>query len=181
VQIKEVSLPLLHETESAGNQIAWAEATHYHQQSGYFPTRSSDYGEDVRSRLELGAKLPATIYLAALETREKFIHQLHATMSNAQVDALAVPTTPIPAPQINQETIRIAEKDQPTRALLLRANRPANLAGVPAITVPCGFTPSVLPVGLQLIAPANHELLLLQIAHSFERFHAQTRRPPLSA
>jgi aspartyl-tRNA(Asn)/glutamyl-tRNA(Gln) amidotransferase subunit A len=181
IRIKELSLPLLHESESAGNQIAWAEATHYHQQSGYFPTRSSHYGEDVRSRLEMGAKLPASAYLQALDTREKFIHQLHAAMQNAKVDALVVPTTPIPAPQIDQESIRIAEKDHPTRAILLRTNRPANLAGVPAITVPCGFTPAGLPVGLQLIAPANHELLLLQIAQSFECTDLRSRRPPLLA
>ncbi|HMD38308.1 MAG TPA: amidase [Candidatus Acidoferrum sp.] len=179
LRIKEVSLPLLYETESAGNQIAWAEATHYHQQSGNFPTRSADYGDDVRTRLEMGAQVPATAYLAALETREKFIHQLHQVMTDAKVDALVVPTTPISAPHIDQESILIDKKDHSTRALLLRTNRPANLAGVPAITIPCGFTSANLPVGLQLIGAPNSEHLLLQIAHSFERTSPQSRRPPL--
>jgi aspartyl-tRNA(Asn)/glutamyl-tRNA(Gln) amidotransferase subunit A len=179
-RIKEVSLPLLGETEYAGNQIAWAEATHYHQQSGCFPARSAEYGDDVRTRLALGTQVPATVYLTALETREKFIQQLHLVMADAGVDALAVPTTPIPAPLIDQEAIRIGDKDHSTRALLLRTNRPANLAGVPAITVPGGFIPAGLPVGLQLIGAVADEHLLLQIAQAFEHAHSGQRHPPFT-
>ena len=178
-RLKEISLPLLNETEDAGNQIAWPEATHYHQQAGWFPTRAADYGDDVRSRLEMGTKVSAATYLSALELREKFIQQFHLALEDAKIDALVVPTTPITAPLIGQETIRLGDKDHSTRALLLRPNRPANLAGVPAISVPCGFTAAGLPVGLQFIGAVADEHLLLQIAHAFERTHPQTRRPIL--
>jgi aspartyl-tRNA(Asn)/glutamyl-tRNA(Gln) amidotransferase subunit A len=177
IAFKEISLSLLKETEDAGNQIAWAEATHYHQQAGWFPVRAADYGEDVRSRLEMGTKVSATVYLSALELREKFIQQFHLALENEKLDALIVPTTPITAPLIGQEVIQLSGKDYATRALLLRANRPANLAGVPAISIPCGFTPSGLPVGLQLIGAVADEHLLLQIAHVFERAHPNHRRP----
>ena len=177
VRLKETSLPLLEETEDAGNQIAWAEATHYHQQAGWFPYRAADYGDDVRSRLEMGTKVSATVYLSALELREKFIQQFHLALEDAKVDALVVPTTPITAPLIGQEAIRLGEKDYSTRALMLRPNRPANLAGVPAISVPCGFTPAGLPVGLQFIGAVADEHLLLQIAHTFERAHPSQGRP----
>jgi aspartyl-tRNA(Asn)/glutamyl-tRNA(Gln) amidotransferase subunit A len=176
---KEISLPLLKETEDAGNQIAWAEATHYHQQAGWFPSRAADYGSDVRSRLEMGTKVFATTYLSALELREKFIQQFHLALEDSGVDALAVPTTPITAPLIGQEAIRLG--NQSTRALLLRANRPANLAGVPAISFPCGFTPAGLPVGLQLMGAVADEHLLLEIAHLFERAHSEQRRPTLTS
>lgn len=179
-RIEEVSVPLLRETEDAGNQIAWAEATHYHQQSGYFPSRAAEYGEDVRTRLEMGTKVSATTYLEALDTREKFIQQLHLTLTDAKLNALVVPATPIVAPLIEEETVRVGEKDCPTRALLLRLHRPANLAGVPAISVPGGFTSFGLPVGLQLIGEVNGEDLLVEIAHAFERAHPIARRPPLS-
>jgi aspartyl-tRNA(Asn)/glutamyl-tRNA(Gln) amidotransferase subunit A len=169
VRLKEITLPLLKETEDAGNQIAWAEATHYHQQSGWFPARAADYGDDVRSRLELGTKVSATVYLSALEFRSNFIEQFHRALEDAGVDALAVPTTPIAAPRIGDEVIQLGGHDHPTRALLLRPNRPANLAGVPAISLPCGFTPEGLPVGLQLIGTLTAEHLLLQIGHLFER------------
>jgi len=178
-RIKQVSIPLLNTTENAGNQIAWPEATHFHEQSGWFPSRAQEYGEDVRSRLEMGAKTPAVVYLEALAQRARFVRELSSKMSGAGIDALAVPTTPLAAPLIGEESTRIGEKDHSTRALLLRLNRPANLAGVPAISIPCGFTSSGLPVGLQLIGLHTAELVLLQIAHAFELVHPQNSRPPL--
>jgi aspartyl-tRNA(Asn)/glutamyl-tRNA(Gln) amidotransferase subunit A len=178
-KIEDVSMPLLAETEDAGNQIAWPEATHYHQQAGWFPASAADYGEDVCSRLEMGTKVSATVYLQALELREKFIQQLHLAIADAGVDALVVPTTPIAAPLINEESTHLNGSDHPTRALLLRNNRPANLAGVPAISIPCGFTAAGLPVGLQLIGAVTDEHLLLRIAHASERVHPQTLHPPV--
>jgi aspartyl-tRNA(Asn)/glutamyl-tRNA(Gln) amidotransferase subunit A len=179
VKIKEISIPLLDETEEAGNRIAWAEATHYHQQAGWFPAHSADYGEDVRARLEMGTKISATEYLQALDTREKFIQQFHLAMTDVEVDALVVPTTPIAAPPIGEESTPIGKANHPTRALLLRLNRPANLAGIPAISLPCGFTAAGLPVGLQLIGAVTDELRLLRIAHVAQAIMPVLRRPKL--
>ena len=178
-KVKTVSIPQLNETEEAGNRIAWAEATHYHQQAGWFPAHVSDYGEDVRARLEMGTKVSAVAYLQALESRDKFIQQFHRAMADAEVDALVVPTTPIAAPLIGEESTPIGKTSHPTRALLLRLNRPANLAGVPAITVPCGFTSAGLPIGLQLIGAVTDELLLLRIAQVAQAIMPVLRRPDL--
>ena len=178
-KIKEISIPLLNATEDAGNQIAWADATHYHQQQGWYPSRAAQYGEDVRMRLEMGTKVAATTYLKALEERDQFIQQFHQAMADSQIDALVVPTTPIAAPFLDEESTQIAGKPYPTRALLLRLNRPANLAGIPAISVPCGFTPAGLPIGIQFIAARNKEHLLLMIVQSFESAFPQTRHPAL--
>jgi aspartyl-tRNA(Asn)/glutamyl-tRNA(Gln) amidotransferase subunit A len=177
--LKDVSIPLLFETEDAGNQIAWAEATHYHQRAGWFPARAEEYGEDVRTRLETGAKVSATAYLQAMEVRYSFIEQFHALMAKANVDALVAPTTPIPASMIGEETTTVCGTNHPTRALLLRLNRPANLGGLPAVSVPCGFTPEGLPVGLQLIGAVTDEHLLLRVAGIFERSLPLNRRPPI--
>jgi len=175
----DISIPMLDETEEAGNQIAWAEATLFHQQQGYFPARSADYGDDVRSRLEMGAKVSAVDFLQALEIQKQFVQQLHLAIAEADVDAIVVPTTPIEAPLLNQETSRIGAHDHPTRALLLRHNRPANLAGAPSLSVPCGFTRAGLPIGLQIMGGVSSESVLLRIANIFERARPQTRRPPL--
>jgi aspartyl-tRNA(Asn)/glutamyl-tRNA(Gln) amidotransferase subunit A len=175
--VKEVSIALLRETEEAGNQIAWPEATHYHQHQGWFPARSTEYGEDVRSRLEMGANVSAIAYLQALETRDKFIEQFHLALANANLDALIVPTTPIAAPLIGEESTPIGKANHVTRALLLRLNRPANLAGIPAISIPCAFTSSGLPVGLQLIGVVNNEAVLLRIAQAGEALMPVLRRP----
>jgi aspartyl-tRNA(Asn)/glutamyl-tRNA(Gln) amidotransferase subunit A len=177
--LKEVSIPLLFETEDAGNQIAWAEATHYHQRAGWFPARAGEYGEDVRTRLEVGAKVSATAYLQAMEVRYSFIEHFHAAMASANVDALVVPTTPIAAPMIGEETTTVCGASYPTRSLLLRLNRPANLGGLPAVSIPCSFTPEGLPVGLQLIGAVTDEHLLLRIARILERSLPFDRRPPI--
>ncbi len=177
--LKEILVPLLPETEDAGNQIAWAEATLYHQQAGWFPDRSADYGEDVRSRLEMGTQVSAVSYLKALQTREKFISAFHLALEDADVDALVVPTTPIAAPPIGEEYTSISGTPHPTRALLLRLNRPANLAGVPAISVPCGLTEDGMPVGLQFIAAVTDEPLLLELARHFEQASPMKTHPAL--
>ena len=179
VIFKEVSIPQVEETEDAGNQIAWPEATHYHQQAGWFPARAADYGEDVCTRLELGVKVPATSYLQAMQVRDSFISHFHSAMAEAGLDALVVPTTPIAAPLIGEETTSVSGTNHPTRALLLRNNRPANLGGFPAISVPCGLTPNGLPVGLQLFGSVTDEALLLRIACAFERVRGPLPRPSL--
>jgi aspartyl-tRNA(Asn)/glutamyl-tRNA(Gln) amidotransferase subunit A len=180
-KLKEVSLPYLKETEHAGNQIAWAEATHYHQQAGWYPLHAADYGEDVRSRLEMGEKVSALEYLRALDLREKFIAGFHLALLENEVDALVTPTTPIAAPLIGEEKVSIAGKDHSTRALLLRLNRPANLGGIPAISVPCGLTPSGIPAGIQFLAGVNGEALLLELASRFEQSHPLNAHPDLSS
>jgi aspartyl-tRNA(Asn)/glutamyl-tRNA(Gln) amidotransferase subunit A len=180
METADLSIPLLDQTEDAGNHIAWVEATLFHQHEGYFPARAEEYGEDVRSRLEMGAKVSAVDYFQAQKIQKQFFQQFHMALAEADVDAIAVPTTPIEAPLMNQETSRIGKHDYPTRALLLRLNRPANLAGVPSISIPCGFTRSGLPIGLQFIGTVGGERTLLQIATIFERLHPQHRRPDLS-
>jgi aspartyl-tRNA(Asn)/glutamyl-tRNA(Gln) amidotransferase subunit A len=168
-KIKEASIPLLAQTEKAGNRIAWAEASCYHQQSGWFPARGAEYSDDVRSRLETGMKVLAVEYLDAQDQRRSFISQLREVMEKEAIDALMVPTAPIAAPLISEEITRVGKIDHFTRALLLRLNRPANLAGVPAISVPCGLTAGGLPIGLQFIGAEYSEQLLLEIADLYQR------------
>lgn len=167
--VKEVDVPLLQETEQAGNEIAWAEATLYHEQCGWYPQRAAEYGEDVRLRLEMGTKVKATTYLRALGMRAKFIEGVSQMFAQQELDALLAPTTPMAAPKIGEETTTIDGKGHATRGLLLRLNRPANLAGTPAISVPCGRTEEGLPIGLQLMGPSGSEASLLRLAVEFER------------
>ncbi len=179
-RIQEISIPQLAETEEAGNVIAWAEATMYHQEAGWYPGHAREYSEDVYKRLEMGEKVSAVSYLKARALREKFKEQLLEVFASNDLDALMVPTTPMVAPRIGEDSVSIQGKTYPTRALLLRLNRPANLAGVPAISVPCGLTNSGLPVGLQFIAEWTEEPLLLEVARDFERECGFSARPDLA-
>ncbi len=128
-RMQEISIPQLAETEEAGNVIAWAEATMYHQEAGWYPGHAREYSEDVYKRLEMGEKVSAVSYLKARALREKFKEQLLEVFASNDLDALMVPTTPMVAPRIGEDSVSIQGKTYPTRALLLRLNRPANLAG----------------------------------------------------
>lgn len=157
-------------------QIALADATAFHQQSGWFPSRMADYGEDVRTRLQMGLDVRATDYLRALEVRRTaWLH----LFGNIKIQALVAPANPVAAPLIGQEEIEIAGKNEAVRAALLRLHRPANFAEVPSVSVPCGFTSGGLPVGLQLIGPCWTEKRLLQIANAFEQAQSSPPRPAL--
>ena len=172
-KVKEVSIPLLTGTEEAGNYIAWPEATQFHQRSGWFPARAAEYSTDVSTRLEMGTKVTAIEYLNALETRRRFIEQLERVLSEARADALVVPTTPITAPLVGEEYTEIGGTRHATRALLLRLNRPANLSGSPAISLPCGADSAGLPVGLQLVGAISDDLKVLELGSEFEGFGTQ--------
>lgn len=182
VILHEFPCASVHSWTEPSTHIALADATAFHQQSGWFPGRSAEYGEDVRTRLEMGLEVRATDYLLALERRQMaWLHLPHARREpTGFVDALVVPANAIAAPMIGEEEITIAGQREPVRAALLRLNRPANFAEVPSISVPCGFTSSGLPVGLQLMGMCWTEKNLLRVAHAFELAHPAAR-PPLVA
>ena len=84
------------------------------------------------------------------------------------IDLLITPTTPIPAPNLADLQANL-DQLRPAELLLLRNTRPGNVWGLPAISLPCGFTSSGLPIGLQLIGPPNGEIKLLQAASAVEQ------------
>jgi aspartyl-tRNA(Asn)/glutamyl-tRNA(Gln) amidotransferase subunit A len=163
----------------ATNDIALAEATNYHISQHYFPDRAGDYGEDVRHRLEAGAKVLAVDYLAGLARKSEARREFEVAYE--RVDAIIAPTTPAAAPRIGQREIDIGGTPETVRSALVRMNRPANFTGHPAISIPCGFTREGLPVGMQLIGPCWSEPRLLSIAAAYENATEwHSRRPPLT-
>jgi Asp-tRNA(Asn)/Glu-tRNA(Gln) amidotransferase A subunit family amidase len=91
------------------------------------------------------------------------------------VDILMTPTVPIPPPKI-EDLQKHPENLRPAELLMLRNTRPFNVWGIPAISVPCGFTSSGLPIGLQLAAAPWREDLLLQVAYACEQPTEMRRR-----
>jgi aspartyl-tRNA(Asn)/glutamyl-tRNA(Gln) amidotransferase subunit A len=174
--IEEVSLPHVRDGDAPSTTIALAEATHVHEAEGWFPSQSADYGEDVRKRLEMGRDIRAADYLAALGVRKRVRADFDAAFE--RVDAILAPATPITAPRIGENVVMIGSTEETVRNALIRTNRPANLTGLPALSMPCGRTPNGLPVGLQLIGKQWGEESLLTIARLFEQAHPEFRRRP---
>lgn len=182
VRVHEYRAPSVPGWIKPSTHIALAEATAFHQSSGWFPARSADYGEDVRTRLEMGTEVSATEYISAFAKRPTAWLSLfdHRSDFSGLLDAIVSPCTPFSATEIGVEAVSLGGETEDVRAGLIRLNRPANFAELPAISVPCGFTSSGLPVGLQIIGQGWQEKSLLRIAHAFERAHVQLRRPPLA-
>lgn len=173
-EIVEVALPRLRDPDAPRSLIALPEARAYHERMGWWPARAADYSEESRKRMEAGAEVKAVDYVRAWEVKQEFLADYGAAF--AQVDAILAPTVPAAAPVIGATSVRVggvssehpAGDDENVRSAMLRLNRPANLTGLPAISVPCGFTRGGLPIGMQLIAPAWEEAELLRIARVYE-------------
>jgi aspartyl-tRNA(Asn)/glutamyl-tRNA(Gln) amidotransferase subunit A len=95
----------------------------------------------------------------------------------AEVDVLVTPTTPIPAP-ILAELQKHPGQLRPAEIVMLRNTRPFNVWGIPAISVPCGFTRAGLPVGLQISSPHWGEAVILKLAHAYEQATEWHKRSP---
>jgi aspartyl-tRNA(Asn)/glutamyl-tRNA(Gln) amidotransferase subunit A len=174
--VREVSLPQLKESLDAATDISLAEALHVHEAAGYFPSRAAEYGEEVRHRIDAGRKVTAVRYLAGFDVRKHLLAEFDAAYQD--VDAIVAPSVPVPAPLIGAETVLIDGEQAGVRAAIVGHARPANFTGLPAISVPCGFTREGLPVGLQFIGRAFDEATLLRIAFSYERANDWRERHP---
>ena len=100
-----------------------------------------------------------------------------------KTELLVTPAVPIPAPQI-ADLKEHPEQLRPRELILLRNTRPFNVWGLPAISVPCGFTNSGLPIGLQIAGPHWGEAKVLQLAYAYEQataWHTREPKPPATS
>ncbi|HLI27288.1 MAG TPA: amidase [Chloroflexota bacterium] len=178
-RVEPLAFPYWPATAAAGATILYAEAAAYHAE--WLRTRPQDYGPAVRNRLRVGTTLLALDYLQAQRARAVLVREAQALF--ARYDALLTPTVPLPAPRQDADQIRWPDGTrEDMRAATLRFTRPFNLLGLPAISVPCGFTASGLPIGLQVVGRPFDEPTVLRVAGAYEAATDWTqRRPPLDA
>ncbi len=148
----------------------------------YASTRAQGFGPEVKRRIMLGTYVLSAgyydaYYLKAQQARTLILRDYEEAFGGAApVDAVAMPTSPVPAFRIGERT---ADPVQMYLADVFTVS--ANLAGLPAISVPCGFTSQQLPVGLQLTGRRFDEGTLLRLAEAYERdFEWSTRQPTLA-
>ena len=191
-EIVEVSLPHTQYCLDAYYVIATAEASsnlarydgirygHRSKQAKdvvdlYYQSRAEGFGEEVKRRIILGTYVLSSGYYDAYYLRAQKVRTLiRQDFLNAyrQVDALITPTSPTAA-------FKIGAKADPLALYLCDIYTiGVNLAGLPAISVPCGFTSGGLPIGLQLIGQPFAEADLLAIAQAYESGHDWNQRYP---
>ena len=149
-------------------------------QSMYARTRGAGFGLEVKRRIMLGtyalsAGYYDAYYLKAQQVRTLILHDYTSALDT--VDVIAMPTSPTAAFRIGE---RVADPLQMYLADIFTVS--VNLAGLPGVSVPCGFTAEALPVGLQLIGRRFDEATVLRVADAYQRdtaWHEQA--PPLTA
>jgi aspartyl-tRNA(Asn)/glutamyl-tRNA(Gln) amidotransferase subunit A len=144
----------------------------------YMRTRAQGFGPEVKRRIMLGTYALSSGYYDAYYKRAQQVRTLIARDFEAafkEVDLIATPTAPTPAFKIGEKA-----DDPMTMYLSDIFTISVNLAGVPAISLPCGFSPGGLPIGLQLIGRAFEEESLFAAAGAYEAAHEwKDRRPSL--
>jgi aspartyl-tRNA(Asn)/glutamyl-tRNA(Gln) amidotransferase subunit A len=167
--VTEMALPRV-DLLAAQRPILLTDAAAYHRE--HLRERAADIGADVLTRLRTGQTFTGTDYAQARRDRDELRREWLAVLR--EHDIILSPTTLIAAPpRDGQDAVAAAQR--------LTANTaPFNLTGLPAISIPCGFTEGGLPIGLQLAAGPWRERLLLRVARAYEHATSWHERLPLA-
>ncbi len=158
---------------TADRTVQAAESFAYH--ADYVARTPELYQAETLRRIRSGENISAGEYIR--RRRELDQERRRAREFFADVDLLVAPTMPIPAPAI-ADLKKDPEALRPAELRLLRNTRPFNVWGLPAISVPCGFTKGGLPIGLQIAGPHWREDLVLKLAHGYEMATEWHKRHP---
>ena len=174
--VTDVSLPMFADAQAISGTILMSEAAAYHRD--LLARDGAKLTPSVRLRLEAGLFVTAADYLKAQQARARFNYEMSQLFQD--VDLLAGPSEPITAPPTLAAEVSIGESTVGTTGALTQYTRPYNISGTPAISLPCGFSYSGMPIGLQLAGRPFEEATVLRAAHAYEQvtdWHG--RRPPV--
>jgi aspartyl-tRNA(Asn)/glutamyl-tRNA(Gln) amidotransferase subunit A len=173
-RIVDLEIPELGEVLAASDVISRAEAVSFHDPLlREFP---EDYGPQVRERLMTGYDLSAVDFVRAEQQRRSSIRAFRRAF--CKIDCLVCPTLPVTAPPLGTREIEIEGQREPIVPCFVRLVAPQNMAGVPSLSIPCGFSRSGLPVGLQLIAGHHRESVLFEVGKFYQERTDWHRRLP---
>ena len=164
--IEEISLPMMVHSAAVSSLIIMVDAASLHKEG--LATRLDQYDYNNRIRLLAGSIVPAQAYQRALKARHALRQEILDALN--QVDVLVMPTSSIPASLI-PDSAGINSKQEVLDGYAGRRSftSPFNLASVPALSVPCGFTRSNLPIGLQIAGRPFEEQTVFNAAYAYEQ------------
>ena len=163
-EVREVGLPNLPESLKAQRVILAAEAYAVHEKR--LESEPERFGDEVRERIRDGEGLKAHRYATAQQvTKRRSLEEFKRVLR--EVDVLLTPTVPVAATHIGQREVEINGHTEPVFSALTRLTGPTNLNGLPSLSVPCGFTASGLPVGLQLVGRSFDEATIYNYAYAY--------------
>jgi aspartyl-tRNA(Asn)/glutamyl-tRNA(Gln) amidotransferase subunit A len=171
----EITIPELEPLNTIGVTIMLADASAIHRRT--LREHGDRLDRATRLMLELGELVPATHYITALRARTLVRDAMRRQFVAHELDALLSPTVPATTMRIDRVLAPDESGEDPMSAAL-KYMIPANITGQPAITVPCGFSPAGLPIGVQLMGRPFAEQTLFRLARAYERNHDWTSVKP---
>jgi len=159
-----------------GNVISRSESAALHTRLAR--ERPHELQPAVRARLEVGFRISAHDYLQALRLRSRLTREFIAEVF-AEVDALVVPVIPEPAPALEAAKSGSVDDIVARMGRFSRLTRPFNALGLPALTVPCGFSADGRPLALQIVGRAFDEATTLRLGHAYQQSSGHLEGPPL--
>ena len=172
-KIKEVKIPSLKYAEWTELITSLSEASSIHHSD--MLTRPDDFGNDIRMLFELGELPSAVDYLQAQQVRRQLKQEFNKVFQ--EVDILAMPTLPILPNNIGDDWADLNGEKVDLIDNIIRFMGPGNLTGLPALTVPCGFSKG-LPVGMQFMGPAFGESAILNAGYALEKTNPMNGKKP---
>ena len=157
--VQDIEIPSLSLSSIANTVIMIAEANAYHEKN--LKSQPQNFGEIVRSRFILGGAFTSADYIQSQRARNKLRREFSEAFKS--VDIMAMPVMSKPASAL---------KDFDPMGMMMSPSlmAPFNQTGIPAMSVPCGFSSSGLPIGMQIAAEAFNESAVIRAGHAYERY-----------
>ena len=178
-QTIDVVIPELKHSVAAEFAIIGPEAGHYHKNRLAKAAQKID--PDIRALLLAGNLLPSEQYFIGLTARTVIAESIRRCFDRHRLSVIVTPTLPAKAAKATQSEFNYMDRNEPVTISYVRTTAPFNLAGLPALSTPCGFDSAGLPIGLQIVGRAMDETTVLAIGHAYESATGWNQKvPPVS-
>jgi aspartyl-tRNA(Asn)/glutamyl-tRNA(Gln) amidotransferase subunit A len=164
-EVRPVNIPQLQQISLAHQTVVKCEAYTIHESQ--LIDSPELYDTEVKERLLSGSTPIALDYVKALQIKQVATYEFNQILE--EVDVILIPTVPVLPPDIEQREVIIDDYPEHARSAINRLNGPTNLNGFPSLQIPCGFSTSGMPIGVQLIGKQLDEANLYRFAHAFEQ------------
>ncbi|HEV3310122.1 MAG TPA: amidase family protein, partial [Chloroflexota bacterium] len=176
-EVVEISIPELQLAVPIAMPPILADTTAYHRT--WLRQKADRYEARTRVMIELGELIPATHYVTAQRARRVLRDRVRSAFDRFRLDALVAPTLPMPTVPVEELNLVLndASGESPGSSYF-RQCVAANVIGIPALSVPGGFSSTGLPIGIAFFGRPLQEQALFQIARAYEIEHDWHRRVP---
>jgi aspartyl-tRNA(Asn)/glutamyl-tRNA(Gln) amidotransferase subunit A len=174
-ELREVDIRNIHGNISAQLTIESVEPSTYHRR--WLRERPQDYGDDVRSLLEMGEMYTGTQYLQAQRYRTILRQEFIGAFQD--VDVFICPTLPFVATPVGEtKVVIVAGVEEDMLSAIMQYTGVASLTGLPSMSVPCGFSADGLPIGMQIIGRPFDERTIFRVGYAYQAVTGWHQREP---